>query len=478
MLVAVPLSAKGAPLSGRVISWTSSDVTVATVSASGAVTAGQNVSGQPMYATVTATSEGKSGVATVVVSPSPVARVEVTMPDTSVFAGLSMQLVAVLRDSEGRSLVGRAVAWRSLDTTTATVSSSGVVSGVSSGRVQVSASSEGQSGTVYIRVVRGITAVSAGGSHSMILGTDGSLWGTGANGDGQLGDGTTTNRSSPVLIMTAVAAVSAGARHTMILKTDGTLWATGWNGYGQLGDGTTSSTTRPIKVLSDVAAVSAGGIQTLILKRDGSAWMAGHQAPSPVQKLADVVSIAAARGPDTPHLFVKSDGSLWQGRWWYATDTGPAVAVTGMNSVSAISTGGGHMLALKADGTLWAWGVNTSGQFGIGSISIGGLYDWTQIFSNVVSASAGALHTALVQSDTWFRAAGDNSAGQLGWNVGSPWPYAVKSMQGAAAVSAGSSHTMIVGTDRSLWATGLNSSGQLGDGTVQSKSKVVRIALP
>ena len=90
--------------------------------------------------------------------------------------------------------------------------------------------------------------VSAGSAHTMILKTDGTLWGTGGNGSGQLGDGTTTDRSTPVQIMTGVAAVSAGSEHTMILKTDGTLWGTGSNWLGQLGDGTTTDRSFPVKI--------------------------------------------------------------------------------------------------------------------------------------------------------------------------------------------------------------------------------------
>ena len=82
----------------------------------------------------------------------------------------------------------------------------------------------------------------------MILKTDGTLWATGSNDYGKLGDGTTASRSTPVQAMRDVQAVAAGDYHTMILKTDGTLWASGRNGYGQLGDGTTMSRSTPVQI--------------------------------------------------------------------------------------------------------------------------------------------------------------------------------------------------------------------------------------
>jgi len=94
-----------------------------------------------------------------------------------------------------------------------------------------------------------VISVAAEGYHTMILKTDGTLWATGNNYYGQLGDGTTVNRYTPVQIMSDVKAVAAGGYHTMILKTDGTLWATGDNYNGQLGDGTTTARSRPVQIM-------------------------------------------------------------------------------------------------------------------------------------------------------------------------------------------------------------------------------------
>ena len=92
----------------------------------------------------------------------------------------------------------------------------------------------------------------------MAVKTDGTLWAWGDNSYGQLGDGTTTHRLSPVQVGSGFASVAAGYYHTVAVKTDGTLWAWGYNDYGQLGDGTTTYRLSPVQVGSGFASVAAG----------------------------------------------------------------------------------------------------------------------------------------------------------------------------------------------------------------------------
>jgi hypothetical protein len=118
-----------------------------------------------------------------------------------------------------------------------------------------------------VQVATGVSQVSAGGYHSLFIKSDGTLWAIGANDVGQLGDGTTTVRSTPVQIATGVSQVSAGGYHSQFLKNDGTLWAMGLNGEGQLGDGTTTGQSIPVQVATHVAQVSAGRFHTLFLQK-------------------------------------------------------------------------------------------------------------------------------------------------------------------------------------------------------------------
>src|SRR5665647_2508062 len=120
--------------------------------------------------------------------------------------------------------------------------------------------------------------VAAGDSHTVALQSDGTVVAWGSNFYGQMGDGTTTQRLSPVAVpgLTGVVAVSAGVSHTVAVKSDGTVVAWGWNNYGQLGDGTTTWRLSPVAApgLTGVVAGAAGVGVTVALKSDGTvmAW--------------------------------------------------------------------------------------------------------------------------------------------------------------------------------------------------------------
>src|SRR6266446_5875861 len=168
-------------LTGRVVTWASGNTAAATVSATGLVTG--VAQGQ---ATITATSETKSGTATVTVSPVPVASVTVAPSTASLLIGLTVQLTATTKDANQNVLTGRVVTWASNNTAVATVSATGLVTGVAQGQATITATSEGQSGTAAIAVV-GFTAVSAGGLHTCGVTTNGAAFCWGIASNGQLG---------------------------------------------------------------------------------------------------------------------------------------------------------------------------------------------------------------------------------------------------------------------------------------------------
>jgi len=172
------------------------------------------------------------------------------------------------------------------------------------------------------------------------LKTDGTVWAWGDNYSGQLGDGTTTERRTPVQVsgLTDVIAVTGGEGHGLALRADGTLWAWGDNYSGQLGDGTTTERRTPVQVsgLTDVIAVAAGGYHSLAVKTDGTLWTWGDN---------------------------------WSGQLGDGTTTEriTPVQILGLTDVIAIAAGWEHSLALKSDGTVWAWGLNDEGRLGDGT---------------------------------------------------------------------------------------------------------------
>lgn len=282
--------------------------------------------------------------------------------------------------------------------------------------------------------------VGAGTFHSLSVRPDGTVWGSGWNALGQLGDGTTVSRTSPVQVrgVSGVVAVTAGAYHSIALKSDGTVWAWGWNGFGQLGDGTITQRLTPVRVatLSDVVSIGAGALHNVAVKKDGTVWAWGWNG-----------------------LGQLGDGG--------SADRHVPVRVPGLVDVVGVGSGFHHSLAVKRDGTVLAWGWNALGQLGDGSTidrrtprAVAGVADAT-------SVTGGLYHSLAVHDDGTVSSWGWNALGQLGDGtlVDRRRPVKVAGLRGVTDVAAGFFHTLARREDGTVTAWGWNGFGQLGDGT-------------
>lgn len=286
-----------------------------------------------------------------------------------------------------------------------------------------------------------VPQISGGSGFAVSLVSDGTVWSWGSNRYGQLGVGHNAERLTPAQAqdLDQVETIEAGFRSGFAMKRDGTVWSWGANQFGQLGLGTTTNTNRPqpIPGLSGVASISARmGYHTLALKDDGTVWAWG----------------------DNDHGQI-GDGTVNTVR------TTP-VQVNGLTDVAAISTGGYHSLALKEDGTVWAWGFNKEGELGDETLTDRPIPVQVHGLSRIKAISAGNYHNIALDEDGYIWTWGRNSQGMLGPGFsGYTQPLAHRmeaNFGGITAISAGYAHNLILLRDGTVRGFGQNNFGQLG----------------
>jgi alpha-tubulin suppressor-like RCC1 family protein len=311
----------------------------------------------------------------------------------------------------------------------------------------------------------GITAISASGLDTLALRSDGTVVAWGSNYFGQLGDGTTTDRATPVVVsgLSNVIAVAAGETFSLALRSDGSVVAWGSNKFGQLGNGTNTDRLTPVSVsglTNGVIAIAAGGAHALALKSGGAvvAWGSNHF------------------------------GQLGDGT---STDRNTPVQVAGLPSgVTAISAGSGHSLALTSAGGVVAWGDNDACQLG------DGIFDTSVppnpvcnnrnvpfpvkgLASGVTAISAGERHSLALTSAGAVMSWGWNITGQLGdgstvFSQNVP-KQVVGLTSGVTAISAGGLHSLALKSGGSVVAWGKNFYGELGNGATKNRNAPVAV---
>lgn len=343
-----------------------------------------------------------------------------------------------------------------------------------------------------------------GSAHSVALDANGKIYAWGHNAYGQLGDGSTTDRNVPTQVQAPEGvpfkSVGNGTHHSLAVDIDGYAYAWGLNVQGQAGDGSTTNRLSPVKIeaLSGIARVTGGAHFSMALDVDGNmhAWGSNSSGqlgtgttdsstvPVPTQMPAGVSFESLSSGA-FHSVALGSDGEVqaWGASSYGQVGNGSAsieptpVVVQAPAGVSFVAVAAGmyHSMALGSDGNLYAWGQNDRGQLGDGTVT-------NRLRPVLVQAPAGVefasvslgdgLSTAIDVFGTTY-AWGENNVGQLGNGStdNSLVPVLVHVPTGVSfsAVSAGSFFSLAAGTDGNTYAWGHNVAGQLGDGTTENR---------
>jgi len=312
------------------------------------------------------------------------------------------------------------------------------------------------------------SAISAGGYYSIVLMEDGTVYGTGNNYDGQLGDGNSGYNTNILTQMTTVPvgktpdAISCGYNHTIVLMTDGTVFGTGDNYNGQLGIGTYYNSTNTLTQMTiddgstpvtDVKAISCGDSYTIVLKLNGTVYGTG----------------------------ANWDGQLGTGDYNNTNTLTPMTSVPVGKTPEAISCGDSHTIVLMTDGTVYGTGENWDGQLGAGNINeqttltqmtIG---NGSTYVTDVKAIICGGYYTMVLKENNSVFGTGENYDGQLGngSTSGSQTTLtritSIPEEKTPLAISCGRDHTIVLMTDGSVYGTGDNGDGELGTGDENNK---------
>jgi len=252
-----------------------------------------------------------------------------------------------------------------------------------------------------------------------------------------------------------------GGSEQIVMKSDSTVWAWGYNSFGQVGNGTTNESCVPAQVLgpggvgylAPVATIMGGEQHNFALKPDGTVWAWG-------------MNFFGQLGDGSTNWGVFGDYSA------------TPVKVTNLTSIVSLGGRGYHSLALKSDGTVWAWGHNLYGQLGIGVTSAGTNVPVQVIgLTNPASIIGAGFSSFALMPDGTVRAWGEGTYGQCGDGAGvnRSLPVQVAGLSNVTAISGGWWNIMALKSDGTVWAWGSNGSGEVGDGTTIQRNVPVQV---
>jgi len=451
-LAAVVKDDQGNVLTDRALKWTTSNPAIASVDSSG------NARGEDEgNVTITASVENKSGAAKLRVF-APVASVTIAPALDTLEAYDVRQLSATLKDAKGRVLTGHDIKWQVSDSSIASLSNVGVLTGVDRGTVTITATSDNVSTTVKRVVVIKYRSLSVGSMHACDLASGGIAWCWGLNGrEGRIGIttlGDAVQSSVPVRVPGGFrfTQLATFGRHSCALTADGKAYCWGYNGSNVLGVSGMNQSATPMAVSGNITfkQISTGSEHTCGLAIDGQAYCWGLNSSG---ELGDGTKIAKA----TPTL------------------------VTGGLTFTSITAGSGATCAVAPDRALYCWGSNVLGQLGDGQpIAYGGGASSTipkRVVGGLAAAQAGAglQYACAVTTSNQAMCWGSNN-GKFGNGnaTDSSIPQAVMGGLAARSISTGYAHSCIVTMTNEVWCWGHNHHGELGNAVGSGSNKPVR----
>jgi alpha-tubulin suppressor-like RCC1 family protein len=298
-----------------------------------------------------------------------------------------------------------------------------------------------------------IADIEGGREHALALTSGGVVYGWGWNRKGQVGNGSTAYTiTKPVQVLTSAIDIGAGHYSSFAVKDDGSVWGWGQNSTGQIGTGASTTQVRtPTRIEGldgiSITDVAGGRNHVLALTTDGDVYSWGSNATGQL-----------------------GDGTL--------TSSATPVRASSLSNVVSIFAGRDHSLAVNADGTVWAWGFNRTGELGDGTTTRRKLPVQVKRangnpLANIVAVAAGANHSLALRADGTVWAWGKNADGQLGDGTYTTRLRAVKVsfLAGVKQIAGARQNSIAVTTAGDVYTWGENAFGQLGDGTMSTTGR-------
>lgn len=335
---------------------------------------------------------------------------------------------------------------------------------------------------------RTATPMVAGGSEfAVALLDNGEVWTWGSNEKGQLGNGLTENTTYPVQVSLPEGVkakyVAAGINIAYAVTTDGYVYAWGNNENGMIGNGTSDKdevNRTPVRVqektstgvlvdLSNIARIAVGENHVLALSNDGYVYAWGNNSNGQLGNGDTSSTNEKFHDNDT------TDG-IYAAQKVYRGESAATNDDWYIQDVIDIAAGKSFSVALKADGTVWTWGLNTSYQLGIGDtmtrpvptqVLAGASSTTEKYIKNITAVASGEGHVLVATTDGTMYSWGYNNWGQLGNNTTTTAtkPVKVSNITNVAAISANYYNSMAMTSDGSVYTWGWNEYGQIGDGS-------------